>query len=117
MKISSLSKQEQLRSLLAEQQERIRQTFPAQRGLAVVALIRARDWRSLALHDTLHTPTWNAPSPISYLCTSGWQKALELCFGDASASPCVASDMTGSTLDAWAEQVLQECDRLAAGEQ
>jgi len=115
--MSSLSKQEQLRSLLAEQQERIRQTFPAQRGLAVVALIRARDWRSLALHDTLHTPTWNAPSPISYLCTSGWQKALELCFGDASASPCVASDMTGSTLDAWAEQVLQECDRLAAGEQ
>ncbi|HZS77394.1 MAG TPA: hypothetical protein VFA41_12335 [Ktedonobacteraceae bacterium] len=115
--MSSLSKQEQLRSLIDEQQERMRQTFPAQRDLAVVALIRARDWRYLALHNTLHTPAWNAPSPIFYLCTSGWQKALQLCYSAATASFQVASGITDSSLDAWAEQVLQECDRLAAGEQ
>src|SRR5947207_14659605 len=53
-KMSSLSRQEQLRQLIDEQQERIRQTFPAHRGSAVVALTRARDWHYLKLQGTLH---------------------------------------------------------------
>src|SRR5690348_1615882 len=67
-KMSSLSKQEQLRQLIDEQQERIRQTFPANRGSAVVALTRARDWRYLTLQDTLKTAT----AHHSYLYSSGW---------------------------------------------
>ncbi len=162
--MSSLSKQEQLRQLIDEQQERIRQTFPANRGDAVVALTRARDWRYLKSQETLHN------GPISFgaregahnsnLYFSGWHKALQLCFGDAAESSNVGSissvvkesdarvpaplpngkrltlnDLVvkegdprvphhsaplrpyDGALDAWAEQVLLECDRLAEGEQ
>jgi len=111
--MSSLTKQEQLCQLLAEQQERIRQTFPAQRGSAVVALTRARDWRYLKSQDTLNAAT----AHNSYLFSSGWQMALRLCFGNAAESPSVSPPITDSTLDAWAEQVLLECDRLTEGEQ
>src|SRR6266567_8835200 len=69
-KMSSLSKQEQLCQLIDEQQERIRQTFPAHRGSAVVALTSARDWHSLKLQDTLHAATKTATAHNSY--TSGW---------------------------------------------
>jgi hypothetical protein len=115
--MSSLSKQEQLRQLIDEEQEGIRQTFPAKRGSAVVALTRARDWHYLKLQDTLSAVTKTTSANHSYLYTSGWHKALQLCFGDATESRYVSPSVTDSTLDAWADQVLQECDRLAAGEQ
>src|SRR5438105_218894 len=110
--MSSLSKQEQLRQLIDEEQERIRQTFPAHRGSAVVALTRARDWHYLKSQETLH-----AAAHDSYLYSSGWHKALQLCFGNAAESAYVAPTVPDSTLDAWADQVLLECDRLTAGEQ
>src|SRR5205807_2856887 len=115
--MSSLSKQEQLCQLIDEQQERIRQTFPASRGSAVVALTRAKDWHSLKLQDTLNAATKTATAHNSYLYSSGWHKALQLCFSNAAESPYVSPLVTDSALDAWADQVLLECDRLAAGEQ
>src|SRR5438309_9909815 len=96
-KMSSLSKQEQLRQLIDEQQERIRQTFPAQRGSAVVALTRARDWHYLTLQDTLHAATKMAPAQNSYLYSSGWHKALQCCFGNAAESAYVSPTVTDST--------------------
>jgi hypothetical protein len=115
--MSSPSKQEQLSQLINEQQERIRQTFPAHRGSAVVALTRARDWHYLKLQDTLNAATKTATAHNSYLYSSGWHKALQFCFGNATESPYVSPLVTDSTLDAWADQVLLECDRLTAGEQ
>lgn len=115
--MSSLSKQEQLCQLIDEQQERIRQTFPAQRGSAVVALTRARDWHYLKLQDMLHAAPQGAPAHNSYLYSSGWHKALQFCFGNAAEFPYVSPRVTGGTLDAWADQVLLECDRLTEGEQ
>ncbi len=115
--MSSLSKQEQLCQLLDEQQERIRQTFPAQRSRAIVALTRARDWHFLKSQDTLNAATKTATAYNSYLYSSGWHKALQFCFGNAAESPYVSPRVTESTLDAWADQVLLECDRLTAGEQ
>src|SRR5438132_5926302 len=115
--MSSLSKQEQLCQLIDEQQERIHRTFPAQRGRAVVALTSARDWHSLKLQDTLNAATKTATAHNSYLYSSGWHKALQFCFGNAAESPYVSPLVPDSTLDAWADQVLLECDRLTAGEQ
>jgi len=115
--MSSLTRQEQLRQLIDEQQERLRQTFPANRGGAIVALTRARDWRSLNLQETLNAAMKAAPAHNSYLYPSGWHKALQLCFGDAAGSPSVSPRVADSTLDAWADQVLLECDRLSAGDQ
>ncbi|MBA2676838.1 MAG: hypothetical protein H0U76_00330 [Ktedonobacteraceae bacterium] len=115
--MSSLSKQEQLCQLIDERQERIRRTFPAHRASAVVALTSARDWRYLTLQDTLHAATQSATAHSSYLYSSGWHKALQLCFVHATEFAYVSPIITGSTLDAWADQVLQECDRLAEGEQ
>jgi hypothetical protein len=115
--MSSLSKQEQLCQLIDEQQERIRQTFPAHRGSAVVALTSARDWRYLMLQNTLHAATQGAAVHNSYLYPSGWHKALQFCFGNAAESPDGSQIVTDSTLDAWADQVLLECDRLTEGEQ
>jgi hypothetical protein len=115
--MSSLSKQEQLCQLIDEQQERIRQTFPAHRSSAVVALTSARDWHFLKLQDTLNAATKTAAAHNSYLYSSGWQKALQFCFGNAAASPYVSPLVPDGTLDAWADQVLLECDRLAEGEQ
>ncbi|HEU0002253.1 MAG TPA: hypothetical protein VFQ36_15225 [Ktedonobacteraceae bacterium] len=115
--MSSLTRQEQLRLLIDEQQERIRQTFPANRDSAVVALTRARDWRYLNLQGTLNAVTKTAPAHNSYLYLSGWHKALQLCFGDAVKPSSVSPLITDSTLDAWADEVLLECDRLSAGEQ
>ncbi|MGI9057322.1 MAG: hypothetical protein ACR2H5_01965 [Ktedonobacteraceae bacterium] len=115
--MSSLSKQEQLCQLIDEQQERIRQTFPAHRGSAVVALTGARDWHYLMLQDTLNAATQGATAYNSYLYSSGWHKALLFCFGTATESPYVSPSVTASTLDAWADQVLLECDRLTEGEQ
>ena len=115
--MSSLSKQEQLSQLIDEQEERLRQTFPTQRSSAVVALTRARDWRYLKLQDTSNAATPGATAHNSYLYSSGWHKALQLCFGNAAESLYVSPLVTDSTLDAWADQVLLECDRLAAGEQ
>src|SRR5437868_5021060 len=115
--MSSLSKQEQLCQLIDEQQERICRTFPAQRGRAVVALTSARDWRSLKLQDTLNAATKTATAHNSYLYSSGWHKALQFCFGNAAESPYVSPLVTDATLDAWADQVLLECDRLTEGEQ
>src|SRR5947209_13974840 len=112
--MSSLSKQEHLRQLIEKQQERIRQTFPAQRGSAVVALTRARDWHYLKLQGTLNPATKTATAHNSYLYPSGWHKALQVCFGNPTESPNVSPLATASRLDAWAEQVVLECDRLAA---
>ena len=115
--MSSLSKQEQLCQLIDEQQERIRQTFPAHRGSAVVALTSTRDWHFLKLQDTLNAATKAATAQNSYLYSSGWHKALQLCFGNAAESPYVSPLVTDSTRDAWGDQVLLECDRLTEGEQ
>src|SRR3989440_8981261 len=115
--MSSLSKQEQLCQLIDEQQERVRQTFPAQRGSAIVALTSARDWHYLKLQDTLNAAAKTATAHHSYLYSSGWHKALQLCFGNAAESPSVSPSVTDGILDAWADQVLLECDRLTAGEQ
>src|SRR5207244_877429 len=115
--MSSLSKQEQLCQLIDEQQERIRQTFPAHGGSAVVALTSARDWHSLKLQDTLNAATQGATAHNSYLYSSGWHKALQLCFSNAAESSYVAPIVTDSTLDGLADQVLLECDSLAEGEQ
>src|SRR5215472_8661051 len=115
--MSSLSKQEQLCQVIAEQQARIRQTFPVPRGSAVVALTRARDWHYLKLQDMLNAATKTATAHNSYLYSSGWHKALQLCFGNAAESPYVSPIVTDSALDAWADQVLLECDRLTEGEQ
>ncbi len=111
------SKQEQLRQLIDEQQERLRRTFPAHRGSAVVALTRARDWHYLTLQDTLHAATQGTKEHSSYLYPSGWHKALQLCFGNAAESPYVSPLVTDSALDGWADQVLLECASLAEGEQ
>jgi len=113
----SLSKQEQLCQLIDEQQERIRQTFPVHRGSAVVALTRARDWHYLKLQFMLNAAKKTATAHNSYLYPSGWHKALQLCFSNAAESPGVSPIVTGSTLDAWADQVLLECDHLSEGEQ
>ncbi len=115
--MSSLTKQEQLRQLIDEQQERIRQTFPAHRSSDIVALTRARDWRSLALQDTLHAATKTPTAHTPYLYSSGWHKALQLCFGDAAKLSYDSPLVPDGTLDTWADHVLLECDRLAAGEQ
>jgi hypothetical protein len=127
--MTSLSRQEQLRRLIDEQLERLRQTFPADRGSAVVALTRARDWRYLtsetgtAGDPRVPTPPISTPAPTGiseandYLYHSGWHRALLLCFGDAVEFPRVSAVGADSALDAWADQVLGECDRLAAGEQ
>lgn len=114
--MSSLSRQKQLSQLIDEQQERLRQTFPAQTGSAVVALIQARDWRYLKLQETLDVTVKTAPIQNS-LYASGWNKALQLSFSKAPESPYVSPDVPDSALDTWADQFLQECDRLAAGEQ
>jgi hypothetical protein len=114
--MSSLSKQEQLCQLIDEQQERIHQTFPPHRGSAVVALTRARDWHYLKLQDTLNAAT-TASAHNSYLYSSGWHKALQICFGNVTESPYVSPLVADCTLDAWADQVLLECERLTAGEQ
>src|SRR5438309_11745493 len=106
--MSSLSRQEQLRQLLDEQQERIRQTFPAHRGSAVVALTRARDWYYLKLQDTLNAATKTATAHNSY--SSGWHKALQFCFGNAAGSPYGSPFVTASTLDASTDQVLLACE-------
>jgi hypothetical protein len=113
--MSSLSKQEQLCQLIDEQQGYICQTFPAHRGSAVVALTRARDWHYL--QDTLNTATQTATAHNSYLYSSGWHKALQFCFANAAEPPYGSSLVPDSTLDAWADQVLLECDRLAEAEQ
>ena len=115
--MSSLSRQEQLRQLIDEEQERLRQTFPAQQGSAIVALARAQDWRHLTSQDALRAATQVAPAHNLYLSASGWQKALQLCFGNITAQPTDSPFVSGSALDVWADQVLLECDRLAAGEQ
>src|SRR6266487_7086814 len=115
--MSSLSKQEQLCQLIDEQQKRIRQTFHAHRGSAVVALTSARDWHYHKLHDTLNAATKTPTAHNSYLYSSGWHKALQLCFGNAAESPYVSPSVPDSTLDAWADQTLLECDRLTKAEQ
>ncbi len=114
--MSLLSRQEQLSQLIDEQQARLRQTFPTQRGGAVVALTRAQDWRYLKSQETLNSAAKMAPTQNT-LFASGWQKALQLCFSNASESPYVSPGIIDNTLDVWADQVLRECDRLAAGEQ
>jgi hypothetical protein len=111
--MSSLSKSEQLRQLIDEQQERIHQTFPTNTASAIVALICAQDWRYLTLQETLNATTKHNP----YLYSSGWHKALQLCFGNADESPYGSLIVPDSTLDAWADQVLLKCDRLSEGEQ
>jgi hypothetical protein len=116
-KMSSLSKQEQLRQLIDEQQENIRRTFPAHKGSAVVALTRARDWHYLTLQDTLNAATQGTKGHSSYVYSSSWYKALQLCFDNVAESPYVSPLDTDSTLDDWADQVLLECDSLAEGEQ
>ena len=114
--MSSLSRQEQLLQLINEQQERLRQTFPAQRGSAVVALIQAKDWRYLKSQEALTGAAKAAPAQNFSLYASGWQKALQLCFDSSPELPYVAHNVPDRTLDAWADQVLLECDLLAAGE-
>src|SRR5947209_7779963 len=114
--MSSLSRQERLSQLIDEQQERLRQTFPAQRGGAIVALTQARDWRYLKSKEMINTAPRTAPAQNS-LYASGWQKALQLCFSNVPESAHVSSGVPDNTLDAWADQVLLECDHLAAGEQ
>lgn len=115
--MTSPSKQEQLRQLIDEQQERIRQTFPTRRGSAVVALTRAKDWHYLKVQDTLNGTTQSATAHNAYLYSLGWQKALQVCFGDATNFSDGAPLVLDSTLDAWADQVLLACDRLTEGEQ
>jgi hypothetical protein len=126
--MSSLTKQEQLRQLIDEQQERIRQTFPTHRGSAIVALTRARDWHYLTSQGILNvgaqfiapsrnTAAHGVPAHTSYLFSTGWHKALQLCFSHAVDSPYISSVSTDSTPDAWADHTLLACDRLAAGEQ
>ncbi|HEU5228228.1 MAG TPA: hypothetical protein VFU49_10500 [Ktedonobacteraceae bacterium] len=115
--MSSLSTQECLAHLLAEQQERLLQTFPTRRGNAVVALTRASNWRFLQVQDALGMTTARPPAQYSFLYASGWQKALQLCFGPAPGSPSGLPVVTEIALDAWADQVLLACDRLSAGEQ
>src|SRR5437660_12504171 len=101
--MSSLSKQEQLCQLIDEQQEGIRQTFPAHRGSAVVALTSARDWHYLKLQDTLNAATKTATAQNSYLYSSAWHKALRLCLGHAADSPYVSPLVPASKLDPWAD--------------
>lgn len=115
--MSSFSRQEQLLQLIHEEQRRLSHTFPAQRGSAVVALTRARDWRYLKSQEALTGAVNAAPAQNFSLYASGWQKALQLCFDSASDSPYVAHSVPDSALDDWADQVLLECDHLAAGEQ
>lgn len=115
--MSSPSKQERLRLLIEEQQERIRQTFPPQRGSAIASLTRARDWQYLQGQDPSHAGTAVAPLLHSPLYASGWHKALQFCFSTAAQSASSAPLVPASTLDVWADQVLLECDRLSAGEQ
>jgi len=116
--MSLLSKQEQLRQLIDEQQEHLRQTFPPQMGSAIVALTGARDWHYLMFQRPLDAAHRDDSAHNPYLYPSGWYKALQLCFGKAADSPNVSPPNPGQrTLDAWADQVLLECDLLAKGEQ
>src|SRR5262245_18218402 len=115
--MSSPSNQEHLRQLIEEEQERVRQTFPTQRGSAIAALRRARDWHFLQVQDPPHAAPHGASARGGSLVPSGWHKALQCCFGTAAASGDAAPLVPESTLDAWADQVLLECDRLSACEQ
>src|SRR5207247_5593929 len=49
--------------------------------------------------------------------SSGWHNDLQFCVVNAAESPYVSPLVTDSTLDAWADQSLLECDRLTEGEQ
>lgn len=123
-KMSSLSKQEQLLQLIDEQQECLRQALSAQRSQALIALTGANDWRYLTSQDRSSIAPLAGPETLPeavsthtpYLFFSGWHKALRLCFAAASDAPAAAS-LSESALAVWADQVLLECDRLAAGEQ
>src|SRR5256886_6405029 len=112
-----LAEQNQLGQLKEEGESGSPQLFPGSRGSAVVALTSARDWHYLKLQDALNAATKTATAHNSYLFSSGWHKALQLCFGNAAESPSVSPSVTDGILDAWADQVLLECDRLTEGEQ
>ena len=112
--MSSTSKQEQLRQLIDEQQQHIRQAFPTQRSSTIVALTRARDWQYLTLQDAVNAAT---QEHSSYVCSSGWYKALQICYGNATEPPNVSPPVPASALEAWADHILLECASLAEGEQ
>ncbi len=116
--MSSLTRQEQLRQLLDEQQERLCSAFPTNRSNALVALTRARDWHMLNVGACFSTPTLTSQfiTPTPYLSSSGWQKALQCCFSTAIMPSPISTVHTTSDLDTWADQVLLEYDALAAGE-
>jgi hypothetical protein len=115
--MSTLSQQERLRLLLTEQQERLQQTIPLAGGRAVLALTRASDERFLQTQDLLPAVSAGTPLTVATLFASGWLKAFQCCYGPVDAAASGSSFDPERSLDAWADHILQECDRLSAGEQ
>lgn len=108
--------QEQLRRLIEAHQERLRRTFPADRRQAIVALARARDWAYLKPDPAPHPAAPLDPGEEGHRRAAGWNKALQLCFGATTGDAGGAPVPAGAGLDGWAERLIEECGRLAAGE-
>ena len=100
----SSPKQEQLRQLLKEQQEFLRQTFPTDRYHSLLALIHASNWHYF-------TTQYNKQHDISRF-PSDLQKALFLYFSTQG----MQSSLTDDTLELWAASILEACSRLAEAE-
>lgn len=111
--MSSLSKQEQLRQLIDEQQEHIRRTFPTHRDTSIIALTRAKDWHYLMSQDALTITTM---AHGSYLSSSGWYKALQVCFDNATEYPGVSplTNKNKATFSRLPCSYLFSCSLLAA---
>ncbi len=103
--MNTSSKQEQLRELLQAQQAHLQHTFFVDRRRALLALANLHNWHYLATpHQKLHT---------TFLTSSGWQKALSLCF--SASVPQSPIDMMDEALNTWATTVLQTCRLLVQG--
>lgn len=104
--MNTSSRQEQLQKLLYAQQSHLQHTFFPDSGRALLALTSLHNWHYLK------TPQQEFYTTLSH--SSGWQKALALCFSASVPQPSI--DMTDEILNAWANTMLQTCNLLAQGE-
>jgi hypothetical protein len=104
--------QDRLRQVIDEQQERLRAGVPPGRQVAIVALLRARDWLP-------HAPGSASASDLvtgRRLADLGGNKALQLCLESTGGEAPAAAQSSDDGLVGWAERFLQECGRLAEAE-
>ncbi|MDQ3547486.1 MAG: hypothetical protein M3439_01590, partial [Chloroflexota bacterium] len=104
--------QERLRQSIDQQQSFLRASVPPDREAAILALLGN-------LERLPHPPACEPlPDLVSgrHLANLGGNKALQLCVESTGDDAQVTSAPSGAGLDGWAEQFLQECDRLAEAE-